>query len=289
MNKGKVVIEVVDGQQRLRTIFDFLEGKLKISKSQNPEFGNLTFQELPKEPKQKLLAYQLPVSVLVGVNDMEVLDVFSRLNQYSAILSSQELLEARFPGAFKQTVSKLRLDHLEFWKRNEILSEKMIARKGDAELTAELIVAMIDGLQDGKKSVAKFYEKFNDSFPLAEETISKFRSTIDLIAFVFGDGLCDTVFKRSSLFYSLFCVFFDCKYGLPRMDMGRIPVNEKTKTSILKGLNTISENNKYKRHEPKYEEFEQTLATSSNRLREREFRHRFIWNVLNSAVNEKSG
>jgi hypothetical protein len=287
LGKGQILTEIVDGQQRLGAIFDFLEGKFKISKGQDSEYGNLRFQELPEDIKKSFLMYQLPASILVGVSDSEVLDIFSRMNQYSPILSSQEFLEARFPGAFEQVVSKLSLDHLEFWKRNRILTENRIARKGDSELTALLVVAMLDGLQEGKKSLAVFYEKYSDSFPFAAEIIAKFRSTIDLIAFVFEDQLSKSYFKRPALFYSLFCVFYDCKYGLPKMNMGRVPINEKTKKPILRALigrGDVAD----KWHEKEYDELEQASFVSSDRLRTREIRHRLIWDIINSAVNKTS-
>ena len=49
--------EVVDGQQRLRTILSFIKDGLIINRSQNSEFGGLHYSQLPVEIQAQLLAY----------------------------------------------------------------------------------------------------------------------------------------------------------------------------------------------------------------------------------------
>lgn len=286
LDRRRTIREVVDGQQRLRAVIDFIEGRLTVSKHHNPQYCNLKFEELPDDVKNDFLAYQFSVDLLLGASDREVLDIFTRINTYTMTLNAQEKLNARFSGAFKQTVYRLGLDHLAFWRNNRILTDRRIARMGEAELASELVVVMLDGFQDGKKSLRYFYNKYEEEFPYADEVTKKFRVIIDLIAFIFGDSLSDTPFRRVPLFYSIFCALHDCKYGLPKTDMGRIPITEKTKGPILRALVKLGEEITVKDTKPQFMELVSAYLRSTDKLKEREIRHRFIWKAIHSAVQQ---
>jgi hypothetical protein len=281
----RAIREVVDGQQRLRAVFDFIDGTLVISKIHNQEYGGIKFEKFPDEEKRRFLAYQFSVDTLLGASDREVLDIFTRINSYTLTLKAQERRNAKFQGVFKQTVYGLGWDHLEFWRNNSILTDQRIARMGEAELTSELVVAMLYGLQEGKESLDAYYKQYEDQFPEKEMVIKRFHEMIDLIAFVFGDKLFTTPFRREPFFYSLFCVFYDCTYGLPGMKLGRIEISKKTRGAILEalvklGIEMIAE-------EPKsqYVELRAAVVRSTDKLRERTTRHHYISNAMKSAVS----
>lgn len=283
LDTSRSIREVVDGQQRLRAVFDFVEGRLTISKIHNKKYCGLKFEELPEDVKRSLYAYQFSVDALLGASDREVLDIFTRINSYTLILTAQEKRNAKFSGAFKHTAYNLGLDHLEFWRNNRILSNRRIARMGEAELSSELVVAMLDGLQGGKKSLSYFYEKYDEKFPYSEEVTKKFHDIIDLIAFVFEDKLPETPFRREPIFYSLFCVFYDCEYGLPKSNLGRVPINKKNKEPILQALVELGKEITAEEPKSQYLELHAASIRSTDKLRERQIRHRFLWNIIHSA------
>lgn len=284
LDRSLTIREVVDGQQRLRAVFDFLEGNLKVLAMHNQNYCNKTFQELPEDVRKDFLAYQFSVDVLMGASDREVLDVFTRINSYTLTLKTQEKLNAAFTGAFKQTVYNLGWDHLEFWRKNEILSDQKIARMGEAELASELIVAMIDGLQQGKKSLILYYKEFDDCFLPAKDLTNRFHDLIDLIAYIFGDKLSKTPYHRVPLFYSLFCVLYDCKYGLPKTDLGRVTINDKNKGQILQALIDLGSEMTSEEPKPEYVELRQAYIRSTDKLKERYIRHKYLWSAINSAA-----
>lgn len=284
VDKHITLREVVDGQQRLQAVFDFLDGNLTVSKNHNTQYCNLKFEELPEEIKEKFLSYQFSVDLLLGASDRDVLDIFTRINSYTLILTQQEKRNAKYSGAFKQTAYKLGLDHLEFWRNKNILTDYRIARMGDAELSSELVVAMIDGLQDGKKTLNKYYDKYDEEFPYAKKVTKEFHETIDLIAFIFGDSLSKTAFSREPLFYSLFCFIYDCKYGLPGSNMGRIKISEKTKKPIFKAFNDLSNIIRKKEPEIQYVEFSTASRSSTDKINERKIRHNYIWGTINKYI-----
>lgn len=284
LTSSRSIREIVDGQQRLRAVIDYIDDKFTVSKHHNKEYCGLRFEELSDDDKRRFFAYQFSADLLLGASDREVLDVFTRINSYTLTLQPQEKLNARFSGAFKQTIYGLGWDHLEFWRNNRILSDRRIARMGEAELSGELVVAMLDGLQDGKKSLARFYKEYEDEFPQAEEITQKFREIIDLIASVLGEKLSATPFRREPFFYSLFCVFYDAKYGLPKMNLRRIPINNTTRGSILKAIVEIGKEMTAQEPKPEYIELRSASIRSTDKAKERQIRHRYIWNAIHSEV-----
>jgi hypothetical protein len=75
----KTLREVVDGQQRLRTILSYVNDGFAITRRQHPEYGRKLFSELPEEAQQQVLDYEIAVDLLTNMPDSEVLDIFSRL------------------------------------------------------------------------------------------------------------------------------------------------------------------------------------------------------------------
>src|SRR4051812_735430 len=66
--------EVVDGQQRLRTILNYLKDGFQISKKHNDEFGGLYFSQLDQvdpDIQSNILNYELSVDLLVNMPDAE--------------------------------------------------------------------------------------------------------------------------------------------------------------------------------------------------------------------------
>ena len=108
--------EVVDGQQRLRTIFSFINPSLidnynpskddfKINKTHNKALANLSFNDLSEDYRQNILDYEFSVHVLPSsVDDRDVLQIFARMNSTGVKLNSQELRNAEYYGEFKTSV-----------------------------------------------------------------------------------------------------------------------------------------------------------------------------------------
>ena len=93
--------EVVDGQQRLRTILSFIKDGLVISRRQNRDCGGRHFSQLPEDIQAQVLSYEISVDLLINLPDSEILNIFSRLNSYAVILNEQEKINATHFGEFK--------------------------------------------------------------------------------------------------------------------------------------------------------------------------------------------
>lgn len=111
----RTIREVVDGQQRLNAILDFIDGQLTINKVHNEDLGDKSFNGLTEDGKKEFLSYSISTDLLVGASDADVLEVFSRINSYTLTLVQQEKLNAQFVGPFKQKMFSLALAHHKFW------------------------------------------------------------------------------------------------------------------------------------------------------------------------------
>lgn len=280
----KTIREVVDGQQRIRAILDYIHNEFTVSKVHSKKYGGLTFSELPNEVKEKFLEYDLSVDFLVGADDLDVLEVFARINSYTVVLNPQEKLNAEFSGEFKQIVFKLGREHLEFWRRNKILTNYNIMRMKEAELSTDLVIAMIDGIQDRKK-IKSYYKKYDDNFPQGEEVINCFKKCIDTIAEIYGDTLIESSFRRTTLFYSLFCAIYDIMYGLPNSNTPNFQMKGEMYKSINTALSRLEKELTAKEPSPKYFEFKDASIRHTTDQSRRLIRYRTIVNEILKKLN----
>lgn len=215
------VREVVDGQQRLRTILSFIKDGFVISKKHNKEFGGLFFSQLDTiidNTQTNFLNYEISVDLLVNMDDAEILDVFSRLNSYAVVLNEQEKINAKHFGAFKVLSDSLAFKYSNFWINNGIVSEQQILRMADITLVADILIAVTDEIKE-KKQISKYYDKYEDNFNFDVDLMkSRFDDVMSTISLLFPEYMKTSEFRRVHLFYSLFLSIYHMKYGIENLD-----------------------------------------------------------------------
>ena len=218
----RTVREIVDGQQRLNTVLNFLGDGFKISKSHHETFGGKTFSGLDTDTQRDILKYEFVVDLLQDMPDNEVFNVFARINTYSEKLKPQELRNSKWFGDFKSCVYLLAEEFTTFFIGSKIFTEKAIMRMAEAEFISDLILAMQDGIQAGSGGVrGNAYKKYDDDFPSRKTHEKRFRRTMDVIRGIFGTALAQSQFRAIRLFYPLFCAIHHCKFGLPKLESDR--------------------------------------------------------------------
>lgn len=234
--------EVVDGQQRLRTILSYIKDGFVISRSQNAEFGGKRFSQLPEEVQSQLLSYEIAVDLLINLPDKEVLDIFSRLNSYAVILNEQEKLNAENFGPFKIVADSIGRKYTEFWIANTILKPNQVLRMAEVSLVADLIIAMLEGLR-AKKRIKGFYKQYEARFDHDTATIeAQFDEVMELITTLFPYGLKSSEFARPFLFYSLFTAVFHSLYGLKGLNLPRPQLKTDQEIEVARnGLGRVEE------------------------------------------------
>ncbi|HZL66784.1 MAG TPA: DUF262 domain-containing protein [Candidatus Limnocylindrales bacterium] len=99
--EGVAQYSVVDGKQRLATIFDFLSNLFPVSDAASmARLKGLAFADLPPEIKRKFYGYQFAIEFLPSTDEGTLSNIFDRINRNVARLTPQELRHARFSGVF---------------------------------------------------------------------------------------------------------------------------------------------------------------------------------------------
>jgi hypothetical protein len=129
--------EIVDGQQRLRTIVDFVDGAFSLGKNAG-EWEGKRFEQLDEQQKEQFFSYTVAVDVIRNADRSEILQMFRRMNAFTLPLNAAEKRHSEFFGEFKDWVNTI-LDRfgsiLIDW---DVLTSRQVVRMADAELVADL-------------------------------------------------------------------------------------------------------------------------------------------------------
>ena len=284
--RDRVIREVIDGQQRIAAVLDFMAGKYRLSKTLKETWSNKTFDELNQAARDRIATYPFLVEVFHGISDLEVLEIFSRLNIYSVSLNKQELRNGRFFGLFKQSVYSIAHEHLEFWRRYRVFTERNIARMIEAEFVSEIFIAFLSGMQDKKKSIDTMYDNFDDEFPDQGRVEKQFRDIVNEITETLGDTITTTVFRRPPLLYSLFCVLYHHRYGLPKApiaDTKRKPLSRDERISLREAVESLSSRMEAAREggdvPPRVAAFVNACSRQTDNIKPRETRFKVLYST----------
>lgn len=227
--------EVVDGQQRLRAVLDFLADGFKVAKVHNEDVGGVFYSKLPDTVQRSILSYEFAVDVLVDAEDRDLYDIFARINTYSVKLSRQELLHSQWFGQFRQSAYTLALEFEKFWTNNGIFTSKEIMRMREAELTSELLIAMIVGIQTNKV-IGSYYKKFDEDMPKRATYEEEFRKTMDVVGEIMAGTLKASNFSRPYLYYTLFTTIYHQLHGLPTGTFAKARIRKADHVKIRNAL-----------------------------------------------------
>jgi len=307
---GRMIREVIDGQQRIRAVFEFIAGSYRIPPSVSREFGGMGFDELPDEFREQLRLFSFVVYQYKKLSDADVLDMFARLNMYSVSLNSQELRNGKWFGEFKRLSYSLATESLEFWRRQRVLSESQIARMRDAELVGELLICQMDGLQDKKKSLDVFYERLDEewgpnpwTWPAGRgtteraqparylssvEAAGRYEQTLGAVDGALGESLALGPLRRPALFYTLFGAVHHIIYGLPRYEqlpLAAAGLDGALRQSLQRTAGELSEVfiAKGRTRNPKMEEFYRASTQQTDNLEPREVRLKMLLELVYDA------
>lgn len=106
---GDKTYDVIDGQQRLRTIWEYFEGGFALAKDADPvdgyEIAGKKYEDLDMDILDKLNSYNLDFVILDNVSEDEIREMFLRL-QNGTTLKAQEKRNA-YPGNMRDYIKDL--------------------------------------------------------------------------------------------------------------------------------------------------------------------------------------
>ena len=226
LNSFEPIREVVDGQQRIRTVISYIAPRLlkdldenrdlfTVSRSHNRELAGKKFEQLSDSIKGRILDYQFSVHVLPpGTDDREVLQIFARMNSTGTRLNPQELRNAEYFGEFKTSMYETAFKHFPRWRTWDVFSEDNISRMDEVEFTSELTIYMLQGISARSKPMLdRIYKEKDSCYPKKDEVEKRFGVVMDSIDDAFGSDLPHMSFHRKTLFYGLFAVLYEIQFG----------------------------------------------------------------------------
>lgn len=266
----KTFREVIDGQQRLRTIIGYYNDSFKILKLHNTELAGKTFSELDEERQTNFLNYDLPVEIIKTSNDSIVYDMFARLNTNSMTLNKQELRNAKYWGEFKVFIYNLAAKWRDFFIEIGMFNDKSLSRMSDIEFVSSLVILLIDGIVgETANKIDSYYKKYDSKFQVAEDINQSFDNIMFNIKKVFDDKIFDTdYFHRKVYFYTLFASLKDIldtnelEHSVISNIIERLLAFESFYSTFM--ANDITLDEPIKNDMIKFEQFHRTRTTSAN-------------------------
>lgn len=248
---AKNIRVVVDGQQRLRAILGYYNGDFKVSKAHNKELSAFYYNSLPNGLEKDYLKYELGVDLLFDTPYEEILDIFARINSYTVKLEPQEIFNAKYLGYFKQTVYSTGFKYVTYFIESGILTKAKVTRMAEADLTADLLVSLIDKVQTNK-GIETYYKTYEDDQGNLEEIETNFDQIMTYIGSIYSASeLKNTNFTRIQLFYTLFTSIGHLLFKLKGIDEKlKATLTEKSIGKIRVALDNFS---------AKYDEIVETI------------------------------
>jgi hypothetical protein len=174
---------IVDGQQRLLTIWKFKDDELELSKKYSSDIiqennGARKYSDLSDEYQNRFDSYPLPIAYLSSYSDEEIRSTFKRL-QSGKPLSPGEKLNA-YPGDIVPTMRELG-EH-PFFRRTVALG---LGRYKNYYLAAMFLMLEGAGITSTSPSyIYEFFEK-NEGLNTGSKTCKKVKRVLDYLRAAF--------------------------------------------------------------------------------------------------------
>lgn len=270
IEKEKSVKEVVDGQQRMRSILGYARGEFR---ARHPNHKKpVAYAELSVQERTKFLMTSVSIGYLIGADDADVIEIFGRLNSVAKTLNAQEKRSARFTGEVKQFSLRVAAEHVQLWRQLGLFSANDIARMHEVEFVADLAMNMLYGLSDySSAKIDKFYKDLNDSFPDQDALRARMEVVFSKIAELDPSAIKDTIFSRSPIFFSLFLVLdsVQAKIETPRLQDTLHTIDDDFNADIPLAEKT-----------PEGADFYLACTASTQRIKSREVRDLYLRKML---------
>lgn len=186
---------VIDGQQRLTTIRNYIEGKYE-----HPLVRTRPYQELSKEEKQEFLSYQIVMRDLGKVDEETTREIFRRINLTKFKLDDVEIHNAIYDGHFIQA-AKYVLDNIAL-EQYGVLRESEFTRMADLHFIL-LVMATLEcgGYFAQDREVEEKISGLNNEYPNKDHMIALLIKTFAIIRDL--NLNLDSMWFRKSNFFTL--------------------------------------------------------------------------------------
>lgn len=287
-NTGKTITHIVDGQQRVNAVFDFISDKFKLqskflidSQIRNL-YGDKKFSQLTDEIKKKIWIYEMSVVNLNSkFNIGEIKNMFYRLNLTDYSLNDQEKRNS-LDSAFGKAAESLA--DSDFWGEYKLFSPKDIRRMGDVEYCSTIFVLCREGIIDQTKQdvLNDIYDDYVDEYADAEKDRQKIDNAIEIIKKMVTEETRTFAGKKIQMYtiFSLAFYFLDNNILLSEEIKERFLQFVKTYNAFKNEYDFILEDEKEKNAFEMIKKYKLASSEGVNKLTNRMIRYEVLKKII---------
>lgn len=188
---------VVDGQQRLDTIYKYISGDVSLTFSRIKPF-----KLLEKDEKERFLQYKVVVRDLGNASIDEIREIFKRINSVNYALNAIEIDHALYDGDYISTAKDL-LDNKIFEKFN-VFTQTDSDRMKDLEFILNIMTTVeIGSYYSNSVELESFIKQYDDLYPKKDSIKGIFFKIKNLLNDV--QNLEKTIWNTKAGSFTLFC------------------------------------------------------------------------------------
>ncbi len=262
----KTEVVVVDGQQRLSTIYEYINGSDKLEYNKVKRFEHLDTKE-----QRDFFYYVVVVRDLGHLPLDEIKDIFRRINSVGYALEAIEINNALYDGEYIKTAKEIK----EYLGLYSTFKENEISRMKDLEFVLGVMVTNdLKGYFAGYKEVENFVKNYNNKYPDKVKTLSEFDKLHKVLKKIsFKD---DSIWINSRSCY--FTLLVELLKIINKIEIGR---DEEIISNILNNLdNQIMGNREFKEDSNKYSIFYKSMYQATSGRKNRAIRGKLLEDAL---------
>ena len=298
---GRPVYDVLDGKQRLESIFMFMrargftrEGfdvKVKLEGDEDPEWRDWATLRR-KNFAARFLSYKLQTVEVSGEFD-DIVNLFVRINSTGKALTGAEKRKARhFKSAFLKEAQRLARREGRYFLERRVLRPAQITRMKDVELICELLASMAGGGLINKKSAID-RAIGNKELPASSlrRASRELVSAINAVKRVFPN-LASTRFRNTSEFYTLVMLVWRLQRDrLVLSDRHRNRIAERLLVRMSNGVDEVLQMQRRIQGAPRthtlYAEYLMTVRSATDNLSQRKHREEILHGIFAGLLEKK--
>lgn len=213
---GTSLTHIVDGQQRIIAIDDFVSGvfplqeRYLLNETSRQKWGGKYFSDLSEEDRKSFWTYELNVvEIAREATREEIADMFKRLNLTNYNLNDQERRNSD-SGLFASNVTSISKNA--FWDKHQIFNRSRIRRMKDIEFCAVLLLLYRNGIEEqpNQKPINKAYGELGDNYPEKDrdhKAVLNAIEEIEKLIILTNEASTKFLQKRGQL-YTIFSIVF---------------------------------------------------------------------------------
>ena len=211
---GVSTTHIVDGQQRIKAICDFVSNQFKLKKQHlldseiKQKYADKCFRDLDPEDRKSFWNYQLMIiDIDPNANRDDIITMFNRLNLTDYSLNDQEKRNSK-SGEFAALARDISEDPV--WEEKHLFTITDIKRMKDVEFCASLILLCRKGIIDQTDQTAlnQAYEELQNDYKDAENDKAKILRALSLLPEFFVTDEIAKFLKKKTQLYTMFSVIF---------------------------------------------------------------------------------